>query len=239
MIYKLANKFKDLKNELNNNPLFDVYARYDDNEDLIQAHFNIQLMVLNGEDGDEDDKSFVPEFTFGLDDSFKELIETTWGNMMQYVASFENENFSGSYSFNHPRKFLGEDPWLTDLIENDNKNYDVIKNLRVFDNPNVKYQFGCINYQKDSSKEIFENEIYLFQDEHLIPLNLTFREYLNSCVELMACENWQMLFAAPTEVSRYSKQLNQLKISYNSLLKIFPEKNFELFKKKLIEHQLL
>lgn len=239
MIYKLAEKFKDLKNELDNNELFDVYARYDDNEDLIPPHLNIQLMVLNGEDGDEDDESYVPQFAFGLDDSFKELIEATWGNMMKYVGSFENKEFRGSYSFIAPRKFLEEDPWLADLVEEDNENYDVIKNLRVFDTTNVKYQFGCINYQKDSSKEIFENEIYLFQDEHLIPLNLTFSEYLNSCIELMACENWQLLFADPTEVSRYSKELNKLKVSYDLFLNIFPEKDFELFKKKLIEHSLL
>ncbi|MCP9751076.1 hypothetical protein [Ferruginibacter sp. HRS2-29] len=233
MIYNLANQFKDLKNELGNNELFDIYARHDDNEDLIQSHLNIQLIVLNGEDGDE-----YPQFTFGLDDSFKELIETTWGNMMQYKGSFENENIRGSYSFNHPRGFLEEAPWLTDLVEKDNKDYDIIKNLRIFDKTAVKYQFGCINYQKDSTKEIFENEIYLFHDEHLIHLNLTFREYLSSCVELMACENWQMLFADPNEVSRYSKELSQLKISYNLLSKVFPEKDFELFRKKLIEHKL-
>lgn len=236
MIYNLAAKFQDLKNELDNHALFDVYARYDDNEDLIPPHLNIQLRVLNG---DEDDESYVPQFSFGLDDSFKELIEATWGNMMKYAGSFENKEFSGSYSFTSPRKFLEEDPWLADLVEEDHKNYDVIKNLRVFDTTNVKYQFGCINYQKDSSKEIFENEIYLFHDAHLIPPNLTFSEYLNSCAALIACENWQLLFADPTEVSRYSKELNQLKISYDLLLKIFPEKDFELFKRKLTEHSLL
>lgn len=236
MIYDLANKFKDLKNELDNNEQFDVYARYDDNEDLMQAQLNNQLINLNGDDEDE---SYTPEFTFGLDDSFKELIEATWKNKMSYECSFENERFYGSYSFNHPYAFLDEEPWLTDLIEEDNKDYEIIKKLRVFDNTSVKYQFGCINYQKGSSKEIFENEIYLFHDEHLIHLNLTFREYLNSCAELMACQNWQMLFANPDEVSRYSKQLNQLKTSYNSLSKIFPEKDFELFKRKLTEHNLL
>ncbi len=232
MIYNLANKFKDLKNELESNELFDVYARYDDNEDLIEAHLNIQLAVLNGEDEE-------PEFSFGLDDSFKELIEATWGNMMQYTGSFENVNFSGSFSFKNPRNFLDEESWLTDLVENDNKDYEIIKNLRIFDNTLVKYQFGCIHYQNGSSKEIFENQIYLFHDEHLIHLNLTFREYLNSCAELMACENWQMLFADPAEVSVYSQQLNQLKKSYDALSKIFPEKNFELFRKQLIEHKLL
>lgn len=55
MIYNLANKFKDLKNELDNNDHFDVYARYDDNEDLMQAQLNNQLINLNGDDEDEDE----------------------------------------------------------------------------------------------------------------------------------------------------------------------------------------
>lgn len=45
MIYDLANKFKDVKNELDNNDHFDVYARYDDNEDLMQAQLNVQRII--------------------------------------------------------------------------------------------------------------------------------------------------------------------------------------------------
>lgn len=239
MIYKLAAAFHDLKNELDNHAAFDVYARYDDNDDLIPAHLNIQLRVLNGEDGDEEDESYVPQFAFGLDDSFKELIEATWGNMMKYAGSFENKEFRGSYSFSTPRTFLEEDPWLADLVDEDNKDYATIQNLRVFDATNVKYQFGCLHYTKDSSKDIFENQIYLFHDEHLMPLNLTFREYLDSCVALMACENWQLLFADPSTVSRYSKELGQLRLSYDLLSKIFPDKDFGLFQRKLKEHKLL
>lgn len=238
MIYQLAKKFKAFKNELDNHELFDVYARYDDNEDLLPAQLNNQLINLNG-DEEEQDGSFVPEYTFGLDDSFKELIEATWKNMMQYKCSFGNESFFGSYSFNHPYIFLSEDPGLIDLIEADNGDYEIIKNLKVFDNTHVKYQFGCIHYPKGASKEIFENGIYLFHDEHLIPLNLTLETYLESCIALMACENWQMLFAEPEEVAGYMQQLNQLKISYQLLSKIFPEKDFELFRSKLSEHKLL
>ncbi len=238
MNYDLAKKFKNLKNELDNNELFDVYARYDDNEDLMQAQLNNQLLNLNGAE-EEEDENFVPEYSFGLDDSFKELIEATWKNMLQYQCSFEKESFYGSYSFNHPYIFLDEEPWLTDLVEKDNKDYEIIQNLRVFDHTHVKYQFGCINYRKGASKEIFEKEIYLFHEEHLIHLNLTFREYLDSCVACMACENWQMLFADPDEVSGYAKQLNQLKIAYNTLSKLFPEKDFTLFRQKLTEHKLL
>ena len=238
MIYKLAETFRDLKNELAGNELFDVYARYDDNEALMPGQLTNQLINLNGEE-DEAADSYVPEYTFGLADSFKEVIEATWKNMMQYQCTFEKDRFYGAYSFNHPYVFLDEDPGLTDLVAQDHKDYEVIKNLKVFDNTHVKYQFGCIHYPPGASRDIFESNIYLFQEEHLVPLRLTFRTYLESCAACMACENWQLLFADPDEVAGYPQQLNRLKTAYQALSAIFPGKDFELFRKQLAVHKLL
>ncbi len=242
-MYGLTQKYEDFKTQLQYNPRTGIESCGDGYLEIIPAHINIQLYVLNGEPDDTDD--YERDYTFSLDESFKELIEASWENNLQYSFNKDAANHPnlthrqdniGSYSFTSPRDFLSRKPWLTDLTTEDNKDYELIKKLHIIDNTNVKYQFACICFDSKSDNSIFENRLYLFNDEKVHHLKLSLREYYETCLKMYCIENWQLLFIAKEEAAAYNKEMENLVTTYRDLQIAFPDNNLTFIEDRLKEY---
>ncbi|AWH84726.1 hypothetical protein HYN59_06140 [Flavobacterium album] len=242
-MYDLTQKYEDFKTQLQHNPRTGIESCGGGYLEIIPAHINIQLYVLNGEPDDEPD--YERDFTFSLDDSFKELIEVSWDNNLQYSFEKDNSNHPnlahrqdniGSYSFTSPRNFLNSKPWLKDLTDEDNKDYELIKKLHIIDNTNVKYQYACICFDSKTDNSIFENKLYLYQDENVHHLKLSLREYYETCLKMYCIENWQLLFIDKEEVAAYGTEIGSLVKTYRDLKIAFPENDLSFIENRLREY---
>lgn len=244
-MYDLTKKFEDFKIKLQHNPRTGIESCTDGYLDIIPAHLNMQLYVLNGEPDDEPD--YERDFTFSLDESFKEFIEVSWDNNLQYsFAKDKSNHFNlahrqdnvGSYSFTSPRRFLGNDPDLAGLTTPDNKDYELIKTLRIIDNTNVKYQFACVSFDSKSDSSIFEDKLYLYNNEKVHHLKLSLREYYETCLKMYCIENWQLLFIEKGEAATYGTEMNNLVRTYRDLSIAFPDDDLSFIENRLKEYNV-
>ncbi|MCW4468143.1 hypothetical protein OGH69_04125 [Flavobacterium sp. MFBS3-15] len=245
-MYDLTKKYEDFKTKLQYNPRTGIESCEDGYLDIIPSHLNIQLYVLNGEP--EDDPDYERDFTFSLDESFKELIEVSWDNNLQYSFDKDKSNHPnlthrqdniGSYSFTSPRDFLGAEPWLQELTTEDNKDYELIGKLHIIDNTNVKYQYACIHFDRKDDNSIFENKLYLYNDEKVHHLKLSLREYYETCLRMYCIENWQLLFIDKSEAAAYGKEMENLVKTYRDLQIAFPEDDLSFIENRLREYGAL
>jgi len=242
-MYNLTQQYEDFKTQLQYNKKTGIESCTDGYLDIIPSYINIELYVLNGEPDDSQD--YERDFTFTLDESFKELIEVSWDNNLQYSFDKDKSNHPnltrrqdniGSYSFTSPRRFLGEDPQLTDYTTPDNKDYELIKTLRIIDNTNVISQFACISFDNKTDNSIFENKLYLFNDGKVHHLKLSLREYYETCLKMYCIENWQLLFISKEEAGAYDTEISNLITTYRDLKIAFPENELSYIENRLNEY---
>jgi hypothetical protein len=162
------------------------------------------------------------------------------GNSMTYHVIRDRQNRGeGSFNLNNPHEFLVEaEPWV---VKNASTEADqqLLKRVRVIDQPNVAQTFTGVVMGAGSPPKIPQELVY-FRRGHLLPMSLPFSAYYETLAAFMGIVDWQLLYTdADRSLEGLAICFEQLIDSYEAFKLIFPDRDLSLWGAKLREKGLI
>lgn len=177
---------------------------------------------------------------FEVEDWIGNAIMLSKGNSITYHVIRDRQNRGeGSFNLNNPQEFLVEaEPWLAKQATNE-ADQQLLKRVRIIDQPNVAQTFTGVVMEAGAPPSLPGKLIY-FRRGHVLPMQLSFKDYYETLAHFMGLLNWQLLF---TQVDPNSSPLAAdfaaLKTGYEDFRALFPTWDLGLWQRKLGELALV